>query len=164
MAKKLEDILNESDTPVGSGAAPTEVINESGDADASAVADKSEVDAVIDTEADATSVAVVGGVEGTETAQEPATAESNEVAESTPDAMEDADEVTEIGTCDVSEARIIHPRRRVTLYRDAACTKPIGTYSGTIRVLFPSAKKASLAEYTVISAGKRITKRAYVHV
>lgn len=167
MAKKLEDILNESDTPVEGGVYPTAVVEESDvSADHVAVA----VDPEVAVTAEDTVSAVVEGADddansaNVRTEKHDTALGCDDIEVSASDAAEDDPMPAEPETCEASEARIIHPRRRVTLYRDAACTKPIGTHSGAIRVLFPDAKNVSLAEYTVVSAGKRITKRAYIHI
>ena len=154
MSKSLEDILNGNTEDQTVTASPDETVASSA--------------AQPQAEEDDTSVGVTPeGADVTSTAS----AAIHQELEDQDDAATEGDTETEIVEHpQVPEAditfipKLLHFTKPVTLYGNRDATKVIGSYKGTVRQVDLAIRGIAPIEYTVISAGNKIVKRAFIHI
>ena len=150
MSKSLEDILN--------GTTEDETVTVSPDEGV--------------TEPDPTASTTVAGDDETAVA---ATEEDDTTAVTTPDPeMDDNEDDTlpQVEEDEIKEAvvdttfvpQVIHLTKAATLYGNRSATKVIGAFKGTVRQMDVAVNGVAPIEYTVISAGNKIVKRAFIHI
>lgn len=158
MSKSLEDILNGDTEDQTVTASPDETVSSSA--------------AQTQAEEDDTSVGVTPeGADVTSTASAAIHQEIEDQDDAATEGDTEGDTETEIveqpqvPEADVTFiAKLLHFTKPVTLYGNRDATKVIGSYKGTVRQVDLAIRGVAPIEYTVISAGNKIVKRAFIHI
>lgn len=147
MSKSLEEILNGTTEDETVPVSPDETVTEP---------DPAAVASVVD---DATAVA---GTEDDTTVVTPDTETDDNEGNTLPQVEEGEIAETVVDTTFVPQ--VIHLTKAATLYGNRSATKVIGSFKGTVRQMDLAINGVAPIEYTVISAGNKIVKRAFIHI
>lgn len=147
MSKSLEEILNGTTEDETVTVSPDETVTEP---------DPAVVASIVD---DATAVA---GTEDDTTVVTPDTETDDNEGNTLPQVEEG--EITETVVDTTFVPQVIHLTKAATLYGNRSATKVIGAFKGTVRQMDLAVNGIAPIEYTVISAGNKIVKRAFIHI
>lgn len=85
------------------------------------------------------------------------------VAQADVDEVESAPEAT-VEPITTFEPKQVRLTKSATLYANMSATKVIGVYKGIVRQVGASVNGVAPIEYTIVSCGNKVTKRAYIHI